>query len=74
MAPELLERIAVLKAELAEAESAGASQDREVALDHLEQAVRGLEGLGREAPRWAQKALEARYDRASEDFFDNLPI
>ena len=47
---------------------------REDLLDHLEQAVLGLDAVGEHVPAWAREAIEARHDSQAEDGFDNMPL
>ena len=67
---DLLNRIAEMRTELEQADP----DQREALLEHLEQAVLGLEGAGVDIPQWAREALEARHESQAEDLFDNMPL
>lgn len=70
MSKELHARLDSLRHEL---ESARGDARTEL-LDHLEQAVLGLDGVGEEVPSWAREMVEAHHDDEVEDGFDNMPL
>ncbi|EBA06043.1 hypothetical protein [Sagittula stellata] len=70
MTEALKARIKALRDEIDNTEGPARAE----ALDHLEQAVRQLEGRGVPAPAWARKRVEADRDEDLEDQFDNMPI
>ncbi|MGH1416668.1 MAG: hypothetical protein ACRBB0_24480 [Pelagimonas sp.] len=70
MIDDLKTRLKELKKELKLADD----QQREELLDHLEEAVLGLESHGVEVPRWAKDMMASRVDEAVEDMFDNMPV
>ncbi|ASP20951.1 hypothetical protein ANTHELSMS3_02273 [Antarctobacter heliothermus] len=47
---------------------------REDLMEHLDQAVLGLENIGGTAPAWAREVLEAEHEDDAEDGFDNMPL
>ncbi|AUC52340.1 MAG: hypothetical protein ACU0CC_15085 [Sagittula sp.] len=70
MTEALKARIEALRDEIDNTEGTARAE----ALDHLEQAVRQLEGRGARAPVWARDRVEAHRDEDLEDQFDNMPI
>lgn len=70
MSKELEARIESLRTEISAAKDA----DRDALIEHLEQIVLGLEGVGAEVPAWAREMIEAHHDSDVEDGFDNMPV
>jgi hypothetical protein len=70
MQKDLNERIDSLRTEIANADEDARSD----LIDHLEQAVLGLESIGHEAPAWAREVLQARQEEEAEIGFDNMPV
>lgn len=70
MAEKLASRLIELHDEL----KLASDDQQDELLDHIEQAVLGLESKGLKVPSWARNALAARIDDAAEDLFDNMPI
>lgn len=54
--------------------SASKGKAREELMEHLDQAVLGLESVGGTAPAWAREVLEAMHEDEAEDGFDNMPV
>jgi hypothetical protein len=67
---DLKERIEALRHEI-EASKGAARQEH---LEHLEQAVMGLNGIGVEVPAWAKELVESVHEQDVEDGFDNMPV
>ncbi|MBW4985889.1 hypothetical protein KZZ07_25430 [Mameliella sp. CS4] len=70
MAKELEARLETLRKEL----DAAKGTARDDLMEHLEQAVLGLEGVGAEIPAWAREMVEAHHEDEAEDGFDNMPV
>lgn len=70
MSKELEDRIASLKHEIAAADG----KMRVELIEHLEQVVLGLEGIGATIPAWAHELLENAHEEEVEDGFDNMPV
>ncbi|SMX49937.1 hypothetical protein [Maliponia aquimaris] len=70
MSEQLKARLEVLRKEIA-----GTRGDTRLELlEHLEQAVHGLEGVGEEIPAWAREMVEKAHEADVEDGFDNMPV
>ncbi len=70
MSEHLKERLDSLREAIA-----GARGDSRIELlDHLEQAIHGLEAVGEEIPAWARELVEKAHEADVEDGFDNMPV
>lgn len=70
MLENLQARIEKLRQEI----DAADGEARDELIEHLDQAVMGLEGVGVEVPAWAHDLLNKVHEQEVEEGFDNLPV
>lgn len=70
MSEQLKARLESLQREIAGAKG----EARQELVEHLEQAIHGLEAVGEEIPAWAREMVEKAHEADVEDGFDNMPL